>query len=174
MYHKVCQERNPRTSLHSGTGKLHPELRVPRKQSLSSSLLCLLHQVTTRWWSVDSSLLLTYMCRSYGLRSHETTTKSIIELWPKVLLYHEQIWASLCLNTSPASPVTHYSSSDWGGRPSLSHPSRCPSHRQHKTLSMTHWASCFIWTWGLRVCTAETDEQADMQILNHGTKKKHI
>ena len=40
---------------------------------------------TTRWWLVDGSgPLFTRVSRTYGRKSNDTTTKSIIELWPRV------------------------------------------------------------------------------------------
>jgi len=56
-------------------------------------------QLTTRWWSVDSSApLFTRMSRTYRRKSNATSTKSIIELQPRVSWCQVHIWTPLCLN----------------------------------------------------------------------------
>lgn len=64
-----------------GWGRSSACLGVP---GLSSSLPCLLIQLTTIWWSVDSSApLATQVPETYGCRSAYTAIKSIIDIWPK-------------------------------------------------------------------------------------------
>ena len=66
---------------------------------LSGSLPRHLIQLTTRWWSVDNSApLFTRVSKTCGRRSADTTTKSIIDLWPKVVRYQVHLWATLCSN----------------------------------------------------------------------------
>lgn len=65
-----------------GWGRSSACLGVP---GLSSSLPCLLIQLTTIWWSVDSSApLATQVPETYICRSAYTAIKSIIDIWPKV------------------------------------------------------------------------------------------
>lgn len=65
-----------------GWGRSSACLGVPGR---SSSLPCLLIQLTTIWWSVDSSApLATQVPETYGCRSAYTAIKSIIDIWPKV------------------------------------------------------------------------------------------
>lgn len=65
-----------------GWGRSSACLGVP---GLSSSLPCLLIQLTTIWWSVDSSApLATQVPETYSCRSAYTAIKSIIDIWPKV------------------------------------------------------------------------------------------
>ncbi|MEQ2233696.1 hypothetical protein ILYODFUR_024402 [Ilyodon furcidens] len=55
-------------------------------------------QLTTRLWSVKSSApLFTRVSKTCGHRSDDTTTKSIIELQPRVS-WCQDIWTRLCLN----------------------------------------------------------------------------
>ena len=56
-------------------------------------------QLTTRWWSVDSSApLFTRVSRTCGRRSADTTIKSIIDLRPRVSWCQVHRWTSLCSN----------------------------------------------------------------------------
>lgn len=65
-----------------GWGRSSACLGVPGR---SSSLPCLLIQLTTIWWSVDSSApLATQVPETYICRSAYTAIKSIIDIWPKV------------------------------------------------------------------------------------------
>lgn len=65
-----------------GWGRSSACLGVPGR---SSSLPCLLIQLTTIWWSVDSSApLATQVPETYSCRSAYTAIKSIIDIWPKV------------------------------------------------------------------------------------------
>ncbi len=87
------------------TVRRHPQLR-----STAAHLHCKQHWWGTaspswsagrfaRWWSVDSSApLFTRVSKTYGRRSDETTTKSIIDLRPRVSWCHVHWWTPLCLN----------------------------------------------------------------------------
>ena len=65
------------------TFTIHLGLRGP-----AGILPCQWIQLTMRWWSVDSSAHLftpfLWASKTYVRRSDDTTTKSVIDLWPKV------------------------------------------------------------------------------------------
>ena len=113
---------------------------------LSRGFPCHRNQLTTRWWSVDSSApLFTRVSKTHGQRSDDTITKSIIDLWPRVLWYHVHLWASLCLNmvfiidrlwlAQKSNNRTPKTTSDRGGHSSQSRPSRYCRH-----CRCAHWS----------------------------------
>lgn len=56
-------------------------------------------RLTTRWWSADiSAQLFTRVSRTYGYRSSDTFTKSIIDPWPRASWCHVHLWKPLCSN----------------------------------------------------------------------------
>jgi len=86
----------------TGTSTRHSQFILTIHLGLPGLFVSLLHQriqLTTRWWLVDNSTqLFSQVSKTYDLRSNETTTKLIINLWPEVVWYQVQLWTTLCWN----------------------------------------------------------------------------
>ncbi|XP_059902154.1 uncharacterized protein LOC132453327 [Gadus macrocephalus] len=82
-----CELKIPRTGASSRRSQFTRTTRLGLP-GLSGNFPHSLIQLTTRWWSVDSSApLFTRVSKTCGLRSDDTITKSIIDLRPRVLWY---------------------------------------------------------------------------------------
>lgn len=90
------------------------------KEQIQLSIFKILHQLSQNWLTcrdypaVDWRNRPSYICYSEYLKMHnctfsanETTSKSIIDLCPKVLLYKPQYHQTICLLWSPQAVSSH-------------------------------------------------------------------